>query len=188
MRLRRVQLFFAAALSFSFAFSVLAEPVIGRTYAVRLVDVDGNTLSTSDGHITVIAFCKVADLDKARAVGDRIPQYCVGNPAYRFITLVAFQKRPGRVRRSISVMMARRRLDAEAKRLQPRYSAKKLTRDPGRDVFAALDFDGNAAAALGIAAGSSEFQVLVLDGKGTSLQQWTNVPGADELSAVLSKR
>jgi hypothetical protein len=28
----------------------------------------------------------------------------------------------------------------------------------------------------------------VLDGKGTSLQQWTNVPGADELSAVLSKR
>src|SRR5262249_28698440 len=133
-------------------------------------------------------FCKGAELDKARAVGDRIPQYCIGNPAYRFITVVAFEKRPSGARRWISVRVARRRLDAEAKRLQPRYNANKLTRDPRQDVFAVLDFDGTAAAGLGISANSLAFQVLVLDGKGELLQRWTSIPGADELAAVLGNR
>jgi hypothetical protein len=187
MRLRRVQSFFIVTLYFSCVSSLAADPVIGRTYPLRLGDVDGNTLSTADGHVTVIAFCKVGDLDKARAVGDRIPQYCVGNPAYRFITVVAFEKKVGRARRLISGMLARRRLDAEAKRLQPRYTAKKLARDPRKDVFAVLDFDGTAAAGLGISPNSLVFQVLVVDGKSKLLQRWTNVPSADELATVLSK-
>lgn len=163
------------------------EPILGRSYPLRVSDVDGNTLSTADGRITVIAFCKVADLNNARAVGDRIPQYCVGNPAYRFITVVAFEKKAGRAKRLISAMLARRRLDAEAKRLQPRYTANKLARDPRKDVFAVLDFDGTAAAGLSISPSSLVFQVLVLDGKGKLLQRWTNVPSADELATVLSR-
>ena len=187
MRWREVQFFFVATLLLYFGRSLWADPIIGRTYALNLADVDGNTLATADGHDTVIVFSKVADLDKARFVGDCVPEYCVGNPAYRFITLVSFARKQGRPSRFISAILARRRLDAEAKRLQPRYAAKKLVRNPRGDVFAVLDFDGSAALNLGIGANSSQFQVLVLNGKGELLQRWTNVPTSDQLAAVLNK-
>lgn len=183
---RGIQFFFIIAFSLHFAAALWADPVLGRIYAVNFADVDGNKLATADGHITVIVFSRVADLDKARLVGERIPEYCVGNPAYRFFTVVSFQKRQSRPRRFIANMMARRRLDAEAKRLQPRYVAKKLTRNPRRDVFAVLDSDGKAAASLGIEA-NLPFRVLVLSGKGELLQRWTNVPTAEQLAAVLNR-
>jgi hypothetical protein len=183
MRLRAVQFFFIATLCLNYGLSLLAEPVTGRTYAGRVVDVDGNTLSTADGHVTVIVVSKVGDLDKTRLVGDRVPEYCIGNSAYRFITLVAFEKKSGRA----SSMLARRRLDAEAKRLRPRYAAKKLTRNPRQDVFAVLDFDGSVAANLGIGANASSFQILVFDGKGELLQRWMTAPTSDQLAAVLNK-
>ena len=187
MRWRGVQFFFVATLLLCFGRSLWADPIVGRTYALSLADVDGNTLATADGHVTVIVFSKVADLDKARFVGDRVPEYCVGNPAYRFITLVSFARKQGRPLRFVSAILARRRLDAEAKRLQPRYAAKKLTRNPRGDVFAVLDSDGSAASNLNIGANSSEFQVLVLNGKGELLQRWTNVPTSDQLATVLNK-
>jgi hypothetical protein len=187
MRLRRVQFFFVIVLYFQSGLSLWAQPIVGRTYGLNLVDVDGNALSTTDGHVTVIVFSKVADLDKARLVGDSVPSYCVGNPAYRFVTLVAFDKKPNRASRLISVMVARRRLDAEAKRLQPRYLAKKLNRNPRSDVRAVLDFGGSAAANLGIRADSLMFQVLVLNGKGELVQRWTNVPTSDQLNAALKQ-
>jgi hypothetical protein len=187
MRLRGVQFFFIATLCLHYRLSLLAEPITGRTYAVRVVDVDGNTLSTADGHVTIIVVSKAGDLDKARLVGERVPEYCIGNSAYRFITLVVFEKSPGRASRFVSSMLARRRLDAEAKRLQPRYAAKKLARNPRRDVFAVLDFDGSVAASLGIAANASSFQVLVFDGKGELLQRWMTAPASDQLTAVLNK-
>jgi len=187
MRWRGVQFFFVATLLLCFGRSLGADPIVGRTYALNLADVDGNTLGTADGHVTVIVFSRVADLDKARFVGDCVPEYCVGNPAYRFITLVSFARKQGRPSRFVSAILARRRLDAESKRLQPRYAAKKLARNPRGDVFAVLDFDGSAALNLGIGANSSQFQVLVLNGKGELLQRWTNVPTSDQLAAVLNK-
>jgi len=187
MRWRGVQFFFVATLLLCFGRSLWADPIVGRTYALNLADVDGNTLATADGHVTVIVFSKVADLDKARLVGDHVPEYCVGNPAYHFITLVSFQRKQGRPWRFVAAILARRRLDAEAKKLQPRYAAKKLTRNPRGDVFAVLDFDGSAALNLGIGANSSQFQVLVLNGTGKLLQLWTDVPASDQLAAVLNK-
>jgi hypothetical protein len=187
MRRPGVQLFFIFAFAFHFRPALRAEPVVGRVYALNFTDVDGNSLATADGHVTVIVFSRVAELDKARLVGERVPEYCVGNPAYRLITFVSFQKKPGSARRFISTMIARRRLDSEAKRLRPRYLAKKLTRNPRGDVFAVLDFDGSAAAGFGIEANSLMFQVLVLNGRGELLQRWTNVPMPEQLAAVLGR-
>jgi hypothetical protein len=187
MRWRGVQLFFIIAFALHFRPVLWAEPVLGRSYTVNFTDVDGNRLATADGHVTVIVISRVADLDKARAVGDRIPEYCVGNPAYRFITFILFQKKQSTAGRFISNMLARRRLDTEAKKLQPRYVAKKLARNPRRDVFAVLDFDGRAAQSLGIDPNPPTFQVLIFGGKGELLQRWTNVPTSEQLAAVLNK-
>ena len=54
----------------------------------------------------------------------------------------------------------RRRINAEAKRVQPRYDAKKITRDPRREIFAAADFDGMLVSQLGEPK-SSTFQAFV---------------------------
>jgi hypothetical protein len=185
MRLRRVQFFFIASLLCLHHLPLLAKPSIGQIYALNFTDVDGNSLSTADGHVTVILLSKQADVDKARLVGDRIPEYCLGNPRYRLITVIGFENGHSRPTRMILNALARRRLNAEAKRLQPRYLAKKLTRDPRGDVFAVLDFDGAIAGKLGISVGSSEFQVLVLDGKGKLLERWTDVPTPEQLAAIL---
>jgi hypothetical protein len=185
MRLRRIQFFFVATLLCLYRLPLLAEPSIGQIYALNFTDVDGNSLSTADGHVTVIALSKEADVDKARLVGDRVPEYCLGNPTYRLITVIGFENGQSRATRMILDTLARRRLDAEAKKLQPRYLAKKLTRDPRGDVFAVLDFDGAVAGKLGIPVGSSVFQVLVLDRKGKLLERWTDVPTAEQLAAVV---
>lgn len=185
MRLRRVQFFFVATLLCLCGLPLLAEPSPGRIYALKLTDVDGNTLSTTDGHVNVIVLSKQADLDKARLVGDKVPEYCLGHPTYRLITLIEFENRHSRPTRVILNALARRRLNAEAKRLQPRYLAKNLTRNPRDDVFAVLDFDGAVAANLGIPSGISVFQVLVLDRKGELLERWSDVPTAEQLAAVV---
>ena len=185
MRLRRVQFFFVATLLCLHCLPLLAGPSVGQIYALNFTDVDGNTLSTADGHLTVIVLSKQADVDKARLVGDRVPEHCLGNPTYRLITVIGFENGHSRPTRMILNALARRRLNAEAKRLQPRYLAKKLTRDPRGDVFAVLDFDGAIAGKLGIPVGSSVFQVLVLDRKGKLLERWTDVPTAEQLAAVL---
>jgi hypothetical protein len=184
---RGVQFFFVVAFFLYVGPALRADPVIGRIYRLDFLDVDGNKLATGDGHITVVVLSRIADLDKARLVGERIPEYCVGNPAYRFVTVVSFQKKQSSPGRYIANIMGRRRLDTEAKRLQPRYVAKKLTRNPRRDVFAVLDFDGRVAASLGVEANSPTFQVFILDGRGELLQRWTNVPSSEQLAAVLAR-
>jgi hypothetical protein len=118
-------------------------------------------------------------------VGDRVPEYCLGNPTYRMITVISFANKQSRLTRALLSGVARHRLDAEAKRLQPRYLAKKLARNPRRDVYAVLDFDGVIAAKLATPAGSSGFQVLVLGRKGELLGRWTEPPTAQQLAAVV---
>jgi hypothetical protein len=185
MRLRGVQFFFVVTLLCLCRLPLLAEPSPGQIYALKLTDVDGNTLSTADGHVSVIVLSKQTDLDKARLVGDRVPEYCLGNPTYRLITVIGFENGHARPTRMILNALTRRRLNAEAKRLQPRYFAKNLTRNPRDDVFAVLDFDGAVAAKLGTPAGPSMFQVLVLDRKGELLERWTDVPTAEQLAVVV---
>jgi hypothetical protein len=162
--------------------SVLADLSVGETYALKFVDVDGNTLSTADGHVTVIVLTTKADLPKAEAVGARIPDFCLGNPAYRMITLVRFGKHSALVT-NFMTSMARRRVDAEGKRLQTRYAANKIMRDARHDIFAVADFDDSVVSQLD--SGSTLFRVFVFSRTGELLKQWDNVPGAEQLAEVL---
>ena len=89
---------------------------VGQIYALNFVDVDGHTLSTADGHISVVVLATTADSEKARAVGDRAPEYCLGNPSCRMITVVNFARKDILLGRRIATMLVRRRLNEEAKK------------------------------------------------------------------------
>lgn len=185
MSWRRLQFFFFASALFVGGLS--AGPVAGQIYSVALVDVDQNKFATADGHVTILVATSSADVDKARSVGDRIPDFCLANPTYRMITIVRFDKKYHAPMRGIINAIVRRRLDREAQPLQQRYQTKNISRNARKDVFAVTDFDGGIASQLGLPAGSNAFQVLVLGRKGELLRHWTEVPRAEELATVLKQ-
>ena len=188
MSLRALQFFFLAqSISFLLVLSLHAALSAGQIYKLNFTDVDGRTLSTSDGHVTVVVLTTTADREKARSVGDRAPDYCLGNPNYRMITVLNFTKKNTRIGRGIATMLVRHRLDEEAKRLQARYDAKKIARDARRDIFAVTDFDGTVSSQLGAELESLDFRVFVFGRSGELLQQWGDVPAADDLAAVLKQ-
>jgi len=186
VRLRALQFFFfMSVVFFSCAPPLRAALFDGQIYALNFVDVDGHTLSTADGHVTVVVLTTLADTAKARAVGDHIPDYCLGDPPYRMITVLNFNQNRTRAGRIIATMLMRHRLDAEAKLLQRRYDARKLARDARRDIFAVADFDGRTTSQLGAQTESSDFRVFVFGRNGKLLRQWDDVPGAAELATVV---
>jgi hypothetical protein len=185
MKAKRVQIFLLVSVLCAPLMSIFAELTVGQIYALNFVDVDSNKLSTADGHVTIVVLTSRADVVKAQTVGDRVPEYCLGDPTYRMITVVNFQKKHTKPIRMILSALVRRRLDSEAQRLQPRYAAKKITHDPRRDVFAVADFDGSVIAQLGSQFEAADFRVFVFGRNGKFLQQWKDVPGADELAAVV---
>jgi len=75
----------------------------------------------------------------------------------------------------------------EAKRLQARYDAQKISRDAKSDIFVATDFDGTIASQFGQPAGATDFCVLVFGKAGELVAQWRSVPSADELASALKK-
>jgi len=165
--------------------SILAELTVGKNYRINLVAVDGNALSTADGHITTVVLINQSNIDKARAVGDRTPDSCLGNPTYRMITVVAFEKNHSKPVRMILNSLMRRRLDSEARRLQSRYDQLKIARNARPDVFAVADFDGLVTTQLGSQPSATLFHVFIFGRNGELLKKWNNVPPADELAAVL---
>src|SRR5947207_11548263 len=173
-----------SVVSFSCAPSLQATLFDGQIYALNFVDVDGHTLSTADGHVTVVVLATLPNTTRAHTVGDRIPDYCLGNPTYRMITVLNLNQKRTRFGRAIATMLVRRRLDAEAKLLQRRYDAKNLVRDARRDIFAMADFDGGTMSQLGVETGSSDFRVFVFGRDGQLLRQWSNVPSAEQLATV----
>jgi hypothetical protein len=183
--LRALHFFLGTASSFLFAVPLCAALSNGQTYALNFVDVDGHTLSTADGHVTVLVLATPADSDKARAVGDRAPDHCLGNPNYRMITVLHFTRRKTQIGREIANMIVRHRLDKEAKRLQARYDGRKIAREARSDIFTVTDFDGAAASQLGEQPQSTDFRVFVFAGSGELLAQWSDVPSAEDLAAVL---
>src|SRR5947208_15779868 len=86
----------------------------GQRYRLNFVEVDGNALSNADGHVTVLVLTTTADREKARTVGDRVPDYCLGNPNYRMITILDFTRRRIQVGRKIATMLVRYHLNEEA--------------------------------------------------------------------------
>jgi hypothetical protein len=181
---RALQIFFAAAMF------VLAGPShgalsIGQRYAVKFSDVDGRSLSTADGHVTVLVLTTKEDLTRAHAVGDNIPDYCLGNEKYRMITVLRLAKRRTQLGRAVAMMLMRRRVDEVAKRLQVRYDEKKISRPARGDVYCVADFDGAIAAELGAQPDETRFHVFIFGPDGELLEQWGDVPSVEELAAAL---
>jgi hypothetical protein len=167
------------------ALPLYATPSTGQIYLVSFTDVDGHTFSTSDGHVTVVVLTTTTDSEKARIVGDRVPDYCLGNPDYRMVTVLNFKSKHTSTGHMLATMLVRHRLNQEAKRLQARYNAQNIARDARHDVFAVTDFDGTVSSQLGAQMDSASFRVLVFGRKGELLQQWNDVPSAADLAAVV---
>lgn len=181
---RALQFFGAIAILFAGAIPERTSSA-EATHALSFVDVNGNNLSTTDAHVTILVLATTEDLDKARTVGDRVPDFCLGNPNYRMITVVRFTKKRGPILRKIATAVVKHRIDEEAKRLQTRYDEKKIARDAHQDIFVVTDFDGSVSSQLGESAEGAEFGVFVLSGKGEVLAQWHEVPSARQLAEVM---
>ena len=157
----------------------------GQRHKINFVDVDGNSLSTADGHLTVIVLMTPEDREKARSVGDRAPDYCLGNPNYRMITILNFTRKHAQIGRNVVTMLVRHQLDEEAKRLQARYNEKKIARDARSDIFTVADFDGTVSSQLSGESPAPSFGVFVFGRNGELLQHWDDVPSTQELATVL---
>ncbi len=159
----------------------------GNTYSISFVDIDGNKHSTADGHVTIVVLTTSADREQARTVGDHVPDFCLGNPAYKMITVIHFTRKHMAIGRRMAAAFIRHRVREEAKRLQARYDAQKIARDAKSDIFVITDFDGTIASQLGQSAGATDFCVFVFGQTGQLLAQWHSVPSADELAAAVKK-
>jgi hypothetical protein len=171
--------------SFFFAVPLHGTLSSGQRYVLNFVDIDGHKLSTADGHVTVLVLATTGDSEKARAVGDNIPDHCLGNPRYQMITIVHFVKRHTAIARKIALAFLRHRVKKEAKRLQARYDAGKIERDARSDILTVTDFDGTALSQLGGQPDAASFHVFVFGESGELLQQWDSVPSTEQLAAAL---
>jgi hypothetical protein len=184
--LRALQFFFFIATLFLLPAALLHGALsIGATYSLSLVDVNGNKLSTADGHVTVLVLVTPADREKARTVGDRIPERCLGNPDYRMITVIRFTRRHTVIGQKIATALVRHRIYEEGTRLQARYDSKRIVRDARKDLFVATDFDGSVSSQLGEPEGATDFCVFVFGRNGELLAQWHGVPSAEQLAVAL---
>jgi hypothetical protein len=165
--------------------SIFGQVKLGESYRINFADIDGSALSTADGHITTVVLISKSNIDKARAVGDRIPDFCLTNPIYRMITVLAFEKKHSKPVRMILSSLMRRRVDAEARLLQTRYDRLKIARNARQDVFAVADFDSAVTTQLGSKPAAALFHVFVFGRNGQLLKQWDDVPTTEELAAAL---
>jgi hypothetical protein len=111
--------------------------------------------------VTVLVLATTADWEKAREMGDRVPDYCLGNPDYRMITIIQFIRKHGPIVRQIAMAVVKHRVAEEAKRLQNRYDTNKIMRDARQDIFTVTDFDGTVSSQLGEPAGAAVSAVTV---------------------------
>ena len=186
MNVRAFQNFLFAAIIFFLPAALLyATLSSGTTYSIGFVDINGKKLSTADGHVTIVVLTTTTDHEKARTVGERVPDFCLGNPDYRMVTVVHFTGRHMAIARRIATAFVRHRMREEAKRLQARYDALKISRDAAHDIFVVTDFDGIVAAQLGGTTGANNFNVFVFGRTGELLAQWNTVPSAEQLAAAL---
>ena len=183
---RILQSFFLAFILAAVSSLHAAELQIGTAHPLTFRDVDGHDLSTADGHVTIITVVTRENEANARAVSLQVPERCIGDPKYRYITMVNFQGKLPRPIRGLTRAIIRNRLDAEAKVLKPRYAAKHLTRDPRGDVYVVADFDGSAVRSLGLSPESAGLVVFVFDGKGKLVARWNEVPSEDALGSAIT--
>ncbi len=167
--------------------SILAEPTMGQTHRISFSDIDGDALSTAEGHITTVVLIGKANVDKAHLVGDRTPDFCLGNADYRMVTVITFETKHSRPVRAFMTSVMRHRVDAEGKQLQSRYDQLKIARNARNDVFAVADFDGTIAAQLDAKPSATLFRVFIFGKNGELIKQWSDLPTAEDLSAALKQ-
>ena len=186
MKLRALQFFFVAAIQ-PFLTATLLHGALssGAIYSFSFVDIDGNKLSTADGHVTLLVLATTADREKVRAVGDRVPDYCLGNPNYGMITVIRFTSKHTAIGRKVITALVKHRINEAASRLQNRYNANNISRDARKDIFTVMDFDGSASSQIDEPGAAASFRVLVFARDGKLLAQWTDVPSAKQLADVL---
>jgi hypothetical protein len=186
VKLRALQFFFVAAIAPLLAATLLRGALSSEAnHSLSFVDIDGNKLSTADGHVTVLVLTTTADREKVHAVGDRVPDYCLGNPNYRMITVIRFTSKHTAIGRKVITALVKRRVNEAATRLQSRYNTNKISRDARQDIFTVMDFDGSASSQLDEPGAAASFRVLVFARDGKLLAQWTDVPSAKQLAEVL---
>jgi hypothetical protein len=183
---RCLQCFFALLLLVASASASAAALTPGQTYRLSFRDVDGRDLSTADGHVTIIAVVTRRSEEKARQISRLVPEHCIGDPRYRYITLVNFQRGLMSPLHGITRAIIRGRLDNEAKRLQQKYAAKGVTRNARHDLYVVPDFDGSAVAKLGMSPESNDVAVFVFDGSGKLVNRWTDVPAEEALGKAVA--
>jgi hypothetical protein len=183
---RALQFFFFIGTSFFLSATLLHGALsIGSTYSLSFVDIDGNKLSTADGRVTVIVLATPADREKARTVGDRIPERCLGNPNYRLITILHFTRRHAMIGRRIATALVRHRVNEEAGRLQARYNQEGIKSDARKDIFVVTDFEGTVSSQLGEPEAATDFSVFVFGRNGELLAHWHGVPSAEQLAGAV---
>jgi hypothetical protein len=186
VRLRALQIFFAAVvLPVGFSMPLQAALSSRQRYVVKFSDVDGRAISTADGHVTVLVLTTTEDLTRAHAVRDHVPDYCLGSTSYRMITVIRLAERHTRLGRAVVTTLVRHRIDEEAKVLQRRYNALKISRPAREDIHVVADFDGSVSAQLGAQPSATAFHVFVFGRDGKLLRQWDDVPSAQQLAAVV---
>jgi hypothetical protein len=173
---RCLQSFFLTMILVGGATAAAAELQVGATHRLSFRDVDGQDLSTAAGHVTIITVITREKEEDARGVSKLVPERCIGDPKYRYVTLVNFQGKLPAPLRGVTRAVIRKRLDVEAKELKPRYVAKRLTRNPRDDVYVVADFDGTAVTRLGLSPDSTKLAVYVFNGQGTLVARFDEVP------------
>ncbi|HEV3410414.1 MAG TPA: hypothetical protein VG095_08970 [Chthoniobacterales bacterium] len=178
---------------FSVTILLAALPIVsaaelrpGEVSALRFRDVDGNEHSTADGHVTIITIVTRENEAGAQAVGDSVPDYCKGNPRYRYITLVNFERKLPAPLRGLTRTIIRNRLDAEARKMRPGYQAKRIPRDPRKDIFVIADFDGNAVGQFGLKPEEAGLVVFVFNPRGRLIARWDEVPSEEALAKAIA--
>jgi hypothetical protein len=180
-----LQRFSAAVLSLIFL--AAANPLqTGSTARLLFHDVDGNELSTADGHVTIITVIPRQNEAKAQAVADHVPDRYLGDRRYRYVTMVNFQHKLLPALQGLTKAIIRNRLNAEANRLRPEYNSKRIDHDPRQDIFVVADFDGTAVAQLGLAPEFDGLAVFVFNGHGKLIAHWSEVPSEDMLAKAIS--
>ena len=183
---RALQFFFFVAILFLlFSAGLFGSLSIGTIYPLSFTDIDGNKLSTADGHVTIVVLTTPADKENARTVGDRVPERCLGNPDYRMITILRLTQRYLAIGRRIAIALVRHRVNEEASRLQARYKAKSIERDARKDIFVVTDFGGSISSQFGESKETTDFGVFVFGRNGELLAQWHGVPSAEQLDAAI---
>lgn len=178
-----IQHFSVLAALISIGIASASEPNAVRVF---FSDVDQNSLSTARKRVTLVAIVTRENQARARELGDRIPDAFLGNPDFQMITIINLRGKIPAPVHAVTTAIIRRRLDAEAQRLQRIYSRKNIKRNARGDLHAVADFDGEIAARFGLQRDSTAFAALLFADDGRLIRRWDDVPSREGLHAAMN--